>query len=362
MIFQGYYKNSSVVGPDGDFITSPEINQMFGELLGIWIVSEWMKYSRNTPFDIVEFGPGKGSLMANVLKALCKFPAGCSLFRHLRFIERSDRLREKQESAVFPILKTNHINPEVTWHSSFDEIPGSVTTFYLANEFFDALPIHKFQKIDKEWREVFVNAINPCNPNEPGDHLAFVVTPSSTMAAATYLPLLDDLSDKTCVEVCPEGGAIAQKISSRLAESGGSALIIDYGHYGDGGDTLRAFKNHELYDPLKDPGWADITADVDFAFLKRSVESSNKSVVVHGPVSQAYFLVHMGILLRLKNLVAKAKDEEEKKKLIASTEMLIGTNQMGKRFKVMAITAGRNVKEKEHIPAGFYPTWETNRA
>ncbi|VDL60584.1 unnamed protein product [Hymenolepis diminuta] len=363
----GYYKNSSVIGPDGDFITAPEISQIFGELLGIWIVSEWKKCGGNTPFDIVEFGPGRGSLMASVLRSLYRFPAGSSSFSHLRFIERSDNFREHQESAISSVLKTHHISPQVTWHSSLDEIPTGITTFFIANEFFDALPIHRFQKVDGKWREVFVHAINPSNPNEPGDRLAFVTSLSDTMASKAYLPLIDDLSEKTTVEICPDGGAVVQKIASRIATDGGSALIVDYGHVGERGDTLRAFKNHELHDPLKDPGQADITADVDFAFLKRSVEAANEpgmfklGVVVHGPVSQAYFLVHMGILLRLKNLVARTKNEEEKQKLIASTEMLIGTNHMGKRFKFMAITAGRSKKEKQNIPAGFYPTWQTDK-
>nr|CDS27009.1 protein midA mitochondrial [Hymenolepis microstoma] len=319
-----------------------------------------MKYGKNTPFDIIEFGPGRGSLMTSVLISLSKFPAASSLFRHLRLIELSDSLRKQQESAISSVLKTCHSKPDVTWHSSLDEIPTGLTSFYLANEFLDALPIHRFQKVDGKWREVFVDAINPSNPNELGDHLAFVTSPSDTMASTTYLPFIDDLSEKTTVEVCPEGGALVQKIASRIAADGGSALVVDYGHVGERQDTLRAFKNHELHDPLKDPGQADITADVDFAFLKRSVEASNNAVVVHGPVSQAYFLVHMGILLRLKNLVARTKNEEEKQKLIASTEMLIGTNQMGKRFKFMAITAGRSEKEKQNIPAGFYPTWQTS--
>ncbi|VDO08696.1 unnamed protein product [Rodentolepis nana] len=368
----GYYKTSSVIGPEGDF------------LLGIWIVSESMKYGKNTPFEIVEFGPGRGSLMTSVLTSLNKFPAANSLFRHLRFIERSDSLRKQQESAIFSVLKTCHSSLDVTWHSSLDEIPTGTTSFYLANEFLDALPIHRFQKVDGKWREVFVDAINPSNPIEPGDHLTFITSPSDTMASTTYLPFIDDLSEKTIVEVCPDGGALVQKMASRIAADGGSALIVDYGHVGERQDTLRAFKNHELHDPLKDPGQADITADVDFAFLRRSVEAANKPgmfkldltfcapilnlffnnflltlVVVHGPVSQAYFLIHMGILLRLKNLVARTKNEEEKQKLIASTEMLVGTNQMGKRFKFMAITAGRSEKEKQSIPAGFYPTWQT---
>ncbi|VDK31609.1 unnamed protein product [Taenia asiatica] len=358
----GYYNNSTVLGPEGDFVTSPEISQIFGEILGVWIVNEWMNYGKNTPFDIVELGPGRGTLMVNVIKALCKFPTGSSLFRHLHFVERSDRLREMQESVISPILKTYCIKPELLWHSSLDGVPGGRVTFYLANEFFDALPIHRFQRVDDDWKEVFVSAISPSNPFEPGDQLAFVTSPSSTIAASTYLPLAGNLSDRNFVEVCPEAGAIVQKLAARIATDGGSALISDYGHLGECGDTLRAFKDHKLHDPLKDPGQADITADVDFAFLRRSVEATKEPVIFHGPVSQAYFLVHMGILLRLKLLVENTKIEEDKERLIAATEMLIGSNQMGKRFKFIALTSGRSKKEKEHIPGGFYPTWDTDKA
>ncbi|VDM15796.1 unnamed protein product [Hydatigera taeniaeformis] len=338
----GYYNNSSVLGPDGDFITSPEISQIFGEILGVWIVNEWINYTKSTPFDIVELGPGRGTLMATVIKV-------------------NDRLREMQESVISPILKTYCIKPGLSWYSSLDEIPTGCVTFYLANEFLDALPIHQFQRVGDVWKEVFVSTIGPSTSEEAGDQLVFVTSPSSTIAASTYLPLAGDLSNKKCVEVCPEAGAILQTIASRIATDGGSALISDYGHLGECEDTLRAFKDHKLHDPLKDPGQADITADVDFAFLRRSVEAAKEPVIFHGPVSQAYFLVHMGILLRLKALVEKAEVEEDKKSLIAATEMLVGSNQMGKRFKFVALTPARSRKEKEHIPGGFYPTWDTTK-
>uniref|UniRef100_A0A5K3FH94 Protein arginine methyltransferase NDUFAF7 n=1 Tax=Mesocestoides corti TaxID=53468 RepID=A0A5K3FH94_MESCO len=235
----GYYKKSEVVGPGGDFITSPEISQVFGELLGVWIVNEWMNLNKNAPFDIVEFGPGSGALIATILKTLCKFPTGSSLFRRLHLIERSDYLRQKQETVIYPLLKTLHLKPEVKWHSSIDDVPRGCSTYYLAHEFLDALPVHRFQLVDGKWREVFVNAVNPVNPNELGDQLSFFVSRSLTMACETYLPLAGDLSGKNCVEVCPEAGAIVQKLAARIAADGGAALVIDYGHCGEKGDTLR---------------------------------------------------------------------------------------------------------------------------
>ncbi|BHF61613.1 hypothetical protein SprV_0100458800 [Sparganum proliferum] len=174
---------------------------------------------------------------------------------------------------------------------------------------------------------------------------------------SAYLQLAGDLENRDCVEVCPEAGAILQKIAQRVSDDGGAALVVDYGHAGELGDTLRAFKNHELHDPLKDPGEADITADVDFAFLRRSVEAVNKPVVVHGPVTQAYFLVHMGFMARLKVLVQKCQSEDDKKNLIASSEMLLGSDKMGKRFKFMAILPRGDSPDQPYVPAGFFPTW-----
>ncbi|VDM02068.1 unnamed protein product [Schistocephalus solidus] len=246
--------------------------------------------------------------------AISKFPKVASEFQKLHLVERSDRLRAVQQSTLGPLLDALKLSPAIHWHSSLDEIPRGQCSYYLAHEFFDALPIHRFQ-------------------------------------------LAGDLENRNCVEVCPEAGAILQKIAQRVADDGGAALVVDYGHVGESGDTLRAFKNHELHDPLKDPGQADITADVDFAFLRRSVEATNTPVVVHGPVTQAYFLVHMGFMARLKVLVHKCHLEEDKKNLIASSEMLLGSDKMGKRFKFMAILPRSDSADQSYVPAGFFPTW-----
>nr|VZH94979.1 unnamed protein product [Spirometra erinaceieuropaei] len=337
----GYYKNSDVVGPDGDFITSPEISQIFGELMNECGLERRLRLtSWNSALDV---GPS------------------CPIFlgQSTNF-QKSDRLRAVQQSTLSALLEGLKPNPSIHWHSSLDEIPQGRCSYYLAHEFFDALPIHRFQKVDGKWHEVFVDVMDSASESSDdgvADQLIFRASRTPTLTMSAYLQLAGDLENRNCVEVCPEAGAILQKIAQRVSDDGGAALIVDYGHAGELGDTLRAFKNHELHDPLKDPGEADITADVDFAFLRRSVEAVNKPVVVHGPVTQAYFLVHMGFMARLKVLVQKCQSDEDKKNLIASSEMLLGSDKMGKRFKFMAILPRGDPSDKPYVPAGFFPTW-----
>ncbi|KAL7061860.1 hypothetical protein AAHC03_0168 [Spirometra sp. Aus1] len=319
-----------------------------------------MRFGTQTPFDIVEFGPGRGTLLSNILRAINKFPKVASGLQNLHLIERSDRLRAVQQSTLSPLLKGLKPNPSIHWHSSLDELPHGRCSYFLAHEFFDALPIHRFQRVDGKWHEVFVDVMDSASESSDdgvADQLIFRASRTPTLTMSAYLQLAGDLENRNCVEVCPEAGAILQKIAQRVSDDGGAALVVDYGHVGELGDTLRAFKNHELHDPLKDPGEADITADVDFAFLRRSVEAVNKPVVVHGPVTQAYFLVHMGFMARLKVLVQKCQSDEDKKTLIASSEMLLGSDKMGKRFKFMAILPRGDPSDKPYVPAGFFPTW-----
>uniref|UniRef100_A0A0X3NL55 Protein arginine methyltransferase NDUFAF7 n=1 Tax=Schistocephalus solidus TaxID=70667 RepID=A0A0X3NL55_SCHSO len=326
----------------------------------LWRVNERLRFATQTPFDIVEFGPGRGTLLSNILRAISKFPKVASEFQKLHLVERSDRLRAVQQSTLGPLLDALKLSPAIHWHSSLDEIPRGQCSYYLAHEFFDALPIHRFQKVNGKWHEVFVDVMDAHSESSThgtAEQLIFRASQPPTLTMSVYLQLAGDLENRNCVEVCPEAGAILQKIAQRVADDGGAALVVDYGHVGESGDTLRAFKNHELHDPLKDPGQADITADVDFAFLRRSVEATNTPVVVHGPVTQAYFLVHMGFMARLKVLVHKCHLEEDKKNLIASSEMLLGSDKMGKRFKFMAILPRSDSVDQSYVPAGFFPTW-----
>ncbi|KAK3541931.1 hypothetical protein QTP86_008175 [Hemibagrus guttatus] len=329
----GYYVKNDMLGADGDFITSPEISQIFGELLGIWCVSEWMAAGKPKTFQLVELGPGRGSLTSDILRNLIRefflfsiryktqlrcletftiyiclkvfsqlqsVLCGASVSVHL--VEVSPKLSEVQvlclvgeatqvcvsdENSVYCTGNT-HTGVPVSWYRMIDDIPRGFSIF-LAHEFFDALPIHKFQRTEKGWREVMVDI----DPDKP-DKLRFVVFPAPTLASTT---LIQADEQRQHVEVCAEGGVIVQKLANRISEDGGAALIADYGHNGTKTDTFRGFKEHKLHDVLEAPGSADLTADVDFSYLRKM---AGEAVVCFGPITQRAFLKNMGIDTRLQ--------------------------------------------------------------
>ncbi|XP_062911644.1 protein arginine methyltransferase NDUFAF7, mitochondrial isoform X4 [Mobula hypostoma] len=245
----GYYYHREVLGAQGDFITSPEISQVFGELLGIWCVSEWMAAGKPEAFHLVELGPGRGTLASDVLR-----------------------------------------------------------------------------KTKQGWREILID-IEPRSPEK----LRFVLARSATFASKTLIQR-DDKRDH--LEVCPEAGVIIHSLASRIAEDGGAALIADYGHNGTKTDTFRAFRGHQLHEVLTAPGTADLTADVDFSFLRQMTRGK---VATLGPVTQQEFLKNMGIDVRLQVLLKNTSDPTTHKNLIESYDMLMNPEKMGKRFKFFAL-------------------------
>ncbi|XP_072558719.1 protein arginine methyltransferase NDUFAF7, mitochondrial isoform X2 [Paramormyrops kingsleyae] len=300
----GYYVRNDMLGADGDFITSPEISQIFGELLGIWCVSEWMAAGKPKHFQLVEFGPGRGSLVTDILRVFSQLGAllqSTNLSVHL--VEVSPRLSQVQAQNLTgedsqsardenePAYRrgTTATGLPVSWYRRIEDVPVGFS-LYLAHEFFDALPIHKFQRTERGWREVMVD-IDP----DMADRLRFVLIPAPTLASST---LIQADEQRTHVEVCPEGGVIIQKLTNRIAEYGGAALIADYGHDGTKTDTFRGFRGHKLHDPLEAPGTADLTADVDFSYLRRM---AGTGVACLGPITQRHFLHNMGISIRLQD-------------------------------------------------------------
>lgn len=336
----GYYVKNNMLGPDGDFITSPEISQIFGELLGIWIISEWMGAGGPKQLQLVELGPGKGSLAADVLRVFSQLQSvlsGASMSLHL--VEVSPALSriqaqnltgtrnqeaDREDEPVYRRGETSTGLP-VSWYRRLDDVPAGFSIF-LAHEFFDALPIHKFQRTEKGWREVMVDI----DPEKP-DQLRFVVAPSSTLASST---LVQADERRHHVEVCAEGGVIVQQLARRITEDGGAALIADYGHDGTKTDTFRGFKGHQLHDVLASPGSADLTADVDFSYLRRV---AGGGVACLGPVSQRTFLKNMGIDTRLQVLLRNCSDPSTRKQLISSYDMLTNPAKMGERFHFFSL-------------------------
>ncbi|XP_049446949.1 protein arginine methyltransferase NDUFAF7, mitochondrial [Epinephelus fuscoguttatus] len=273
----GYYVRNNMLGPDGDFITSPEISQIFGELLGVWIISEWMGAGRPKHLQLVELGPGKGSLASDVLR-------------------------------VFSQLQSQLFNSQ--------EADAKDEPVYRRN-IFNGLPVSGM----KGWREVMVDI----DPEKPGQ-LRFVVVPSPTLASST---LVQADERRGHVEVCAEGGVFVQQLARRIENDGGAALIADYGHDGTKTDTFRGFKGHQLHDVLSSPGSADLTADVDFSYLRKM---AGGGVACLGPVTQRLFLKNMGIDSRMQVLLRNCSDASTRKQLISSYDMLTNPAKMGERF------------------------------
>lgn len=353
----GYYMNTDVFGQAGDFITSPEISQVFGELVGIWFVNQWMLSGKNK-VQLVELGPGRGTLASDVLRVFHKFPDLLS-YVSLHLIEVSPALTEIQEKTLTGGFannqKDNHERQSegatedklqqnedklglcykqyvtqtgvpMSWYRAVQDVPFEGNVFFLAHEFFDALPVHQFQNTDQGWREVLVDI----TPKGGSSQLRFVLAPGPTLASKTLVP-----QGTSCrqIEVCPLGGAIVEHMSKAIEKHGGCALIVDYGEDGSNRHTLRAFKKHKLHEILDNPGSADVTANVDFSFLRKATHGK---VQTFGPVTQGSFLQQMGIDTRMKVLLEKA-DSSQAEALQSGHRMLISPSEMGDKFKVFSL-------------------------
>lgn len=346
----GYYMGKDVLGPDGDFITSPEISQMFGELIGLWFVSEWINAGAPASVKFIELGPGRGTLVDDVCRVFAQIPEMTSDVK-VALVELSQRQRQMQkkkletgnhslgdgeELSSIPdgVSSSTRHGFSVSWFDDIDSIPPSPFSFIVAHEFFDALPVHKFQKTEENgWREI---CIDMDYSEEGPHHLRFALNPAPS-PTATYLnsAIASAGDSRSHVEVSPASGALIQSVSQLVAK-GGVALIADYGHESEKTDTLRGFKGHKVWDPLEDPGSADITADVDFAFLRSMAEKTGKTVATCGPVTQRQFLKEMSIDVRLSMLLKRA-NREQQKSLISGYRMLTDPDQMGEKFKFFAI-------------------------
>lgn len=299
----GYYMNRDPFGIEGDFITAPEISQMFGELIGVWCIATYESLGAPEHFNLVELGPGRGTLMADLLRAAAKAP-GFGKRARLHLVETSPVLRR---------IQRERLGDRPVWHDTFTSIPA-VPMILIANEFFDALPTRQFECRGGKWFERRVGL-------SAGGRLVIGL-------AQTVEPL-EPAADGTIVERAPDRLAMAHEIGRRLAAAPGAALIIDYGHAASGhGDTLQAVQKHEFTGLLDAPGEADITAHVDFEALKNAFDRTG--CTVHGPITQGEFLTALGIELRAGKLGEDAR---------LAAERLAGEGQMGNLFKVMAVTS-----------------------
>lgn len=310
----GYYQQEQVFGQDGDFVTAPEISQMFGEMVGLWLADRWIKMGKPSPVHLIEFGPGRGTLMADILRAISPVE-GFTDAAKIHFIETSKQLRALQKEKV----------PNAKWHETAASLPEG-PSLIVANEFFDALPIHQFEKHKGEWLERRINA--------EGENFTLVLTPPSPKLA--LIP--DELKESpegSILEVCPAALSVTGDIAERISSQGGAALLIDYGYRKSAaGDTFQALKGHTFADPLAEPGKADITAHVAFDQLKKAAEEKGSKTI--GPAAQGMFLMALGMGARAQQL-SNAMDPIGQQRILSELKRLTASDEMGTLFKVLAL-------------------------
>lgn len=309
----GYYMGRDPFGVGGDFTTAPEISQMFGEIIGLWCAVVWQTMGQPGRVVLAELGPGRGTLMADLLRAAGTVPA----FRaatEVHLVETSPALRARQGETLAGV--------EVTWHERFDQVPGG-PLLLVANELFDALPIRQFEKRGGRWHERLVGL-------DAAGGLAFVPGPE---AEPDVPSVVRDAPDGSLAEVCEAGRTLAAAIAARLETAGGAALIIDYGPAASAaGDSLQAVRRHRYHPVLQDPGEADLTAHVDFQSLAESAGAAR----VWGPLAQRELLMRLGIGARA-GILARSGGPEVVADVTRQLQRLIDPAEMGTLFKALAI-------------------------
>lgn len=309
----GYYTTRDPLGRAGDFITSPEISQMFGELLGLCIAQAWVDQGAPSRFILAELGPGRGTLMADLLRATAKVP-GFHTAAQIHLVEASRPLRAAQKAT----LPTH----SVTWADSIDSLPDRAPLFLIANEFFDALPIRQFTRHALGWCETIIGAVDG--------------TLAKGYAAPIDLPdlahRLADTKPGDVVELRPDATPIMARIGTQIAMQGGAAIIIDYGNWRSKGDTLQAMRNHAFADPMATPGMADLTAHVDFEALSNAAHPARATALT----DQGALLARLGIGARAellsRNLSGSALENH-----LSATQRLTRPEEMGSLFKALAL-------------------------
>jgi NADH dehydrogenase [ubiquinone] 1 alpha subcomplex assembly factor 7 len=325
----GYYATRDPFGSGGDFITAPEVSQMFGEMLGLWCIQVWHDQGRPKNARLAELGPGRGTLMNDVLRTLRTVP---EFFDGLDvvLVEASPVLQKIQQE------KLKDSGAKLDWRARFDDTLSDRPLFLLANEFFDALPIRQFVKTQRGWCERMVTLQD--------NRLAFALAPTPT-PSALIPPDRAAAPDGAVYESAPAATALVEEIAAIVARRGGGALLLDYGYDQPGfGETLQAVASHSFADVLEDPGESDLSAHVDFAALAQAARHGGAAVF--GPQNQGDFLVDVGIGKRAEKLMAS--NPAAAQSLVAGVERLIAPDQMGVLFKALAL-----MPEAAPKPPGF---------
>ncbi|KAF8408047.1 hypothetical protein HHK36_007187 [Tetracentron sinense] len=366
----GFYINRDVFGADGDFITSPEVSQMFGEMVGVWAMCLWEQMGQPDKVNLVELGPGRGTLMADLLRGASKFEKFTKSL-HIHMVECSPTLQKLQRhnlrcadedtngSDVDQSIISNLAGTPVSWHATLEQVPSGLPTIIVGHEFYDALPVHQFQRASRGWCEKMVDVAE-----DSSFRLVLSLQPTP---ATLYLmkrckwDATEEITKLDHIEVCPKAIELTHTIAKRISSDGGGALIIDYGLNGIVTDSLQAIRKHKFVDILDNPGSADLSAYVDFASIRHSAEEASVDVSVHGPITQSQFLGSLGINFRIEALLQNCTDEQAES-LRAGYWQLVGDGEapfwdgpdektpigMGTRYMAMAI-----VNKKQGIPIPF---------
>ncbi|KAJ2863880.1 hypothetical protein GGI22_001851 [Coemansia erecta] len=385
----GYYTRGQVFGREGDFVTSPEISQMFGEVVAVWYVLHWEMLGRPPRTAFVELGPGRGTLMGDMLRAAKRFPAFYAAIQGVHLVERSPELRRMQHETLgcdsnatrfmadkngsdIPVESTSSARDiQVKWHDLLEEIDttADIVPMVMAHEFFDALPVYKFEKSSgSQWSEILVDVADSTSQQmSPQTNARPVTSPQSSVSegadacnfkfvkarnvTASAAMLLRDtafgskFSKGDHIEVSPESARVMAQVADWVSSKRGMGLVIDYGQDWTQGDTFRGIRNHRFAHPLSAPGSMDLTADVDFSYLRYAATGRAQC---HGPIEQGSFLHAMGIQARLQQLVQSTVDQKVQQNLVDCYKRLTDPYSMGRIYKVLAVLP--NSMSKVPIP------------
>ena len=320
----GYYNGKTPVGAAGAFTTAPEISQMFGELIGLFLANAWLEQGSPAEIAIVELGPGRGTMLSDLLRASDAAVPGFRQAAEIVLVERSAPLKKQQSRILEQYLPR--------WVESIEDLPLK-PLFVVANEFFDALPIRQFERDGNRWSERLVD--------EENGSLVFARSAPGTVGFLSGR--LSDTRSGDVVEHRPNASEIARRIAKGISQFGGIALVLDYGEWSSVGDTFQAVASHEPADPLAEPGKADLTAHVDFGELAGSFRGVSATPLT----AQGVFLERLGIAERARSL-AKSLSGEDLESHIAAHRRLAHPDEMGNLFKAIAFYP---VGMK--LPAGF---------
>lgn len=306
-----YYASKDPLGEEGDFVTAPEVSQMFGELIGIWLSDLWLRKHSPSNCHYVELGPGRGTLASDALRAMSKF----GYLPNMHFVETSPVLKSKQAE----------LHTDATWHDAIDTLPDDGPLLVIANEFFDALPVEQFVFTENGWRQNLVAR----------ERNKFIAIPGKD-AIADQLSTKIELEVGTILESSPASTQILGEIANRIAKQGGALLIVDYGYDEPGtGSTLQAIKGHMPISPFDSPGTSDLTAHVNFLDLANVAR--NHMLTIHGPAEQGIWLKAIGIDERTDSLCKASPKQADD--IRASHHRLTHLDEMGRLFRVMAATS-----------------------